>query len=71
MLATPCCYRGANKGLIYILYFTLAYSFTLTITHCIHGISNIEVLTSNKRMSAITIFSLYFNEDQNATGPSL
>ena len=26
-----------------------------------------EVLTSNERMSAITIFSLYFNVDQNVT----
>ena len=38
---------------------TLAYYLTLTITLGIHGISNMEVLTSNDRMSAITIFSLY------------
>ena len=54
MLATPCCYCSAN-----ILYFTLAYYLPLTITLGIHGISNMEVLTFNDRMSAITIFSLY------------
>ena len=70
MLATPCCYCGANKR-TYILYFTLAYSYPLTIKHSVHGISNMEVLTSNERMSAITIFSLYFDEDQYVTGPSL
>ena len=37
MLATLCCYHGACKGLIY---FTLAYSFTLTVTHSVHGISS-------------------------------
>ena len=56
---------------LYILYFTLTYYFTLTITLSIHGNSNMEVLTSNERMSAITIFSLYFDVDQNVTSPSL
>ena len=36
MLATQCCYHGANKGLVY---FTLAY-FTLTVTLSVHGNSN-------------------------------
>ena len=62
MFATLCCYHGTNKGLIYYtLFFT--YYFTLTITLSTRGNSNMEVLTSNKRMSAITIFSIYFDVD--------
>ena len=51
--------------------FTLTYYFTLTVTLSIHSNSNMEILTSDKRMSATTIFSLYFDVDQNVTGPSL
>ena len=68
MLATLCCYQGTNKG--HILYFILAYYLTLTITHSIYGISNMEVQTSNDRMRAITIFSLCFKKIQHATRPS-
>ena len=64
MLVTLCCYRGADKR--HILYFTLAYYLTLTITHSVYGISNMEVLTSNDRMSAITIFSLHLEKIQHA-----
>ena len=70
MFATPCCYHGTNKGFIYITLLLLII-FTLTITLSIHGNSNMEVLTSDQRMSATTIFSLYFSVDQNVTRPSL
>ena len=59
-----------NSSWTDILYFTLAYYLTLTVTHSIHGISNMELLTSNDRMSAITIFSLYLEKNQHVTGPS-
>ena len=45
-------------------YLTLTYYFILTVTLSIHGNSNMEALTSNKRMSAITIFLLYFDVDR-------
>ena len=38
--------------------------------HSIHSISNMEVLTSNDRMSEITIFSLNLEKNQYVTGPS-
>ena len=66
VLTTLCCYSGTNKGLIY---YTLLLLITLTVTHSIHSISNMEVLASNDRMSAITIFSLYL-ENQYVTRPS-
>ena len=54
---------------LYIIFYSYLL-FTLTITLSIHGNSNMEFLTSNERMSAITIALLYFDEDQNVTGPS-
>ena len=56
------------KDLYILLY---SYYFISTITLSMHSNSNMEVLTSNERMSAITIFSLYFDVDQNVTRPSL
>ena len=58
-------------GTAHIYNFTLTYYFTLIITLSIHSNSNMEVLTSNERMSATTIFLLFFNADKNVTGPSL
>ena len=65
MLATPCCTTTLIKDLYILLY---SYYFTLTVTLSIHGNSNMEVLTSNVRMSATTIFSLFFNLDENVLG---
>ena len=53
------------KDLYILLYSYLL--FYLTVTLSIHGNSNMEVLTPNERMSAITIFSLYFDVDQNVS----
>ena len=59
-----------NSSWTDILYFTLAYYLTLTVTHSVHSISNMELLTSNDKMSAITIFSLHLEKNQHVTGPS-
>ena len=59
------------KDLHIYIYFSLTYYFTLTVTLSIHGNINMQVLTSNERMSATTIFSLYFNLDKNVTRPSM
>ena len=48
----------------------LLYSYLLFYLN-LYGDSNMVVLTSNERMSATTIFSLYFNLDKNVTGPSM